>query len=93
MWIVAVTTYHLLPFKWVRRALIYVSFLLSVAIGAYSNFSCSICDRVVSSVDLMTVGTADICIVVMVAAPSHALIIVMATHTNAVLFFRWNRGV
>ena len=71
----------------------HIRFLLGMALGTNRHFVGFVADRVFCYVYLVAATAGNISIVMVIAFPRDALIIVMATHADTVLFLRGNGGI
>ena len=67
--------------------------MLGMTTGADGDLLGLVADRVMTRVYLMTVATGDIGVVVMIATPGHALVIVVAAHADTILLLGGDRGI
>lgn len=82
----AIATHHLLPLQWMGRAFVYVGFLLGMTLATDGDFIGFILDGILGRMYLMAATAANIGVIVVVTFPSNALVVIVATHTNAILF-------
>ena len=71
----------------------HIRFLLSMALGTNRYFVRFVANRIFCHVYLVAATARDVGIVMVVTFPRDTLIVVMATHTNTVLFLRGNGGI